>query len=61
MFNHDVLNFRVEKFDLGAFNPNFWGIDGGKIDPSLGVGLRRLDTKQPLAIVTGKHFDSLSF
>ena len=41
MFNHDVLNFRVEKFDLGAFNPNFGGIDGGKIDPSLGVGLRR--------------------
>ena len=20
MFNHDVLNFNVEKFDLGAFN-----------------------------------------
>ena len=44
MFNHDVLNFRVEKFTLGAFNPNFGGIDGGKIDPSLGVGLRRTDS-----------------
>ena len=42
MFNHDVLNFRVEKFNLGAFRPNdFGGIDEGKIDPSLGVGLRR--------------------
>ena len=42
MFNHDVLNFRVEKFNLGAFRPNdFGGIDERKIDPSLGVGLRR--------------------
>ena len=55
MFNHDVLNFRVEKFDLGAFNPNFGGIDGGKIDPSLGVGLRRVDTKQPIAIVSDSY------
>ena len=31
MFNHDVLNFRVEKFDLGAFNPNFGGIDEDQI------------------------------
>ena len=55
MFNHDVLNFNVEKFDLGAFNLNFGGIDGGKIDPSLGVGLRRTDTKQPIAIVSDSY------
>ena len=48
MFNHDVLNFNVEKFDLGAFNPNF----RGKIDPSLGVGLRRTDSGEPIAIVS---------
>jgi hypothetical protein len=55
MFNHDVLNFNVEKFDLGAFNPNFGGIDGGKIDPSLGVGLRRTDSGEPIAIVSDAY------
>ena len=52
MFNHDVLNFNVEKFSLGAFNPNFGGVDGGEIDPSLGVGLRRTDSGEPIAIVS---------
>ena len=33
MFNHDVLNFRVEKFDLGAFNPKT--SKDGWIDPPL--------------------------
>ena len=46
MFNHDVLNFNVEKFDLGGF------IDGRKIDPSLGVGLRRTDSGETIAIVS---------
>ena len=55
MFNHDVLNFSVEKFSLGAFNPNFGGIDGGKIYPSLGVGLRRTDSKEPIAIVSESY------
>jgi len=55
MFNHDVLNFRVEKFDLGTFNPEFYSIHGGRIDPSLGVGLRRVDTKQPIAIVSDSY------
>ena len=55
MFNHDALNFNVEKFSLGAFNPNFGGVDGGKIDPSLGVGLRRTDTKEPIAIVSDSY------
>jgi len=55
MFNHDVLNFNVEKFDLGAFNLNFGGVDGGKIDPSLGVGLRRTDSGEPIAIVSESY------
>jgi hypothetical protein len=52
MFNHDILNFNVEKFSLGAFNPNFGGVDGGEIHPSLGVGLRRTDSGEPIAIVS---------
>ena len=55
MFNHDVLNFNVEKFSLGAFNPNFGGVDGGRIDPSLGVGLRRTDSGEPIAIVSESY------
>ena len=54
MFNKDVLNFHVEKFDLGAFNLIHEGT-GGKIDPSLGVGLRRSDTKEPIAIVSDSY------
>ena len=49
MFNHDVLNFNVEKFDLGGF------IDGRKVDPSLGVGLRRVDSGEPIAIVSESY------
>jgi len=52
MFDHNKLNFSVEKFSLGAFNPNFGGVDGGVIDPKLGVGLRRTDTMEPVAIVS---------
>jgi len=55
MFNKDVLNFHVEPFHLGAFNPNFGGVDGGKIDPKLGMGLRRSDTKEPIAIVSDSY------
>ncbi len=51
MFNHDVLNFNVEKFSLGAFNLPHEGT-GGMIDPSLGVGLRRTDSGEPIAIVS---------
>ena len=54
MFNKDVLNFRVEKFDLGAFNLN----SGGwwqTIDSSLGVGLRRTDSGEPIAIVSDAY------
>ena len=49
MFNHDVLNFKVEKFNLGGF------IDGRKVDPSLGVGLRRVDSGEPIAIVSDSY------
>ena len=49
MFNHDVLNFNVEKFNLGGF------IDGRKVDPSLGVGLRRVDSGEPIAIVSESY------
>jgi len=54
MFNHDVLNFRVEKFSLGAFNLPHEGT-GGMIDPSLGVGLRRTDSGEPIAIVSDAY------
>lgn len=51
MFNHDVLNFNVEKFSLGAFTLPHEGT-GRMIDPSLGVGLRRTDSGEPIAIVS---------
>jgi len=54
MFNHDVLNFNVEKFSLGAFNLPHEGT-GGMIDPSLGVGLRRTDSGEPIAIVSDAY------
>ena len=55
MFDHNKLNFSVEKFSLGAFNPNFGGVDGGEINSKIGVGLRRTDTKEPIAIVSDSY------
>ena len=55
MFDHTKLNFSVEKFSLGAFNPNFGGVDGGEINSKIGVGLRRTDTKEPIAIVSDSY------
>ena len=55
MFDHTKLNFNVEKFSLGAFNPNFGGVDGGEINSKIGVGLRRTDTKEPIAIVSDSY------
>lgn len=43
MFNHDVLNFRVEKFNLQD------------VPTDIGVGLRRVDTGQTLAIVSDSY------
>ena len=43
MFNHDVLNFRVEKFNLQD------------VPTDIGVGVRRVDTGQTLAIVSDSY------
>ena len=61
MFDHDRINFKVEKFPL----VNEWqeGIGFGipdvkseKIPSSIGVGLRRVDTKEPIGIVSDEYF-----
>ena len=60
MFNHDRINFKVEKFPL----VNEWqeGVGFGipdikaeKIPSSIGVGLRRVDTKEPIGIVSDEY------
>jgi len=45
MFNHDVIDFNVEKFHLNTE-------EGYPISPEVGVGIRRSDNKAPLAIVS---------
>jgi len=45
MFNHDVIDFNVEKFHLSTE-------EGYPISPEVGVGIRRSDNKAPLAIVS---------
>ena len=45
MFNHDVIDFEVEKFHLNTE-------EGYPISPEVGVGIRRTDNKVPLAIVS---------
>ena len=45
MFNHDVIDFNVEKFDLNTE-------EGYHIPSDIGVGIRRTDNKAPLAIVS---------
>ena len=62
MFNHDRINFKVEKFPL----VNEWqegtvlGMDpdvrAEKIPSRIGVGLRRVDTKEPIGIVSDDYF-----
>jgi hypothetical protein len=44
MFNHDVIDFNVEKFDLNT-------VEGYHVPSDIGVGLRRTDNKSPLSIV----------
>ena len=56
MFDHDKLNFQVEKFPLytpysGLHNPSTLT----KIPTEIGVGLRRVDTMEPLAIVSDSY------
>jgi hypothetical protein len=45
MFDHDVIDFEVEKFHLNTE-------EGYPISPEVGVGIRRTDNKVPLAIVS---------
>jgi len=45
MFNHDAIDFTVEKFHLDSY-------DGYHIPHEIGMGLRRTDNKQALAIVS---------
>ena len=45
MFNHDVIDFEVEKFHLNTE-------EGYPISPEVGVGIRRTDNKVPLSIVS---------
>ena len=61
MFDHDRINFKVEKFPL----INQWseGVGFGipdvkaeEIPSNIGVGLRRVDTKEPIGIVSDEYF-----
>ena len=45
MFDHDKIDFEVEKFHLDS-------AEGYAVPPEIGVGLRRTDNKGPLAIVS---------
>ena len=56
-FDHDKINFKVEKFPL----VNQWTEDLGyhmeeAVPSSVGVGIRRKDTKEPLGIVSDDYF-----
>ena len=58
MFDHDKLNFQVEKFPLSntAVYISESTHEGYETIPSkIGVGLRRVDNKKPLAIVTDSY------
>jgi hypothetical protein len=61
MFDHSKIDFKVEKFPLfQEFNQEH--DDGSKeeviaeIQPEIGVGLRREDTKEPIGIVSDEYF-----
>ena len=46
MFDHDKINFKVEKFSLySSVSP--LGISHHKVPSDIGVGLRRVDTQEP--------------
>jgi hypothetical protein len=63
LFDHDALNFRVEKFPLHAFDDSAYASSGlwsrglSAISPDVGVGLRRQDNKQVLSIVSAERPD----
>ena len=58
MFNHEVLDFEVEKFPLlqsWSEDTDYYDNSVEKVPSSIGVGLRRKDTKQPLGIVSENY------
>jgi len=58
MFNHEALDFEVEKFPLlqsWSEDTDYYDNSVEKVPSSIGVGLRRKDTKQPLGIVSENY------
>ena len=55
MFNHEALDFKVEKFNLFHFGEGGHTHSQYRVPSSIGVGLRRKDTKQPLGIVSENY------
>jgi hypothetical protein len=55
MFNHEALDFEVEKFNLFHFGEQVHTNSPYKVPSSIGVGIRRKDTKQPLGIVSENY------
>ncbi len=55
MFNHEQLDFKVEKFPLINEYQSGFMTEQKPISSSIGVGIRRVDNKQPLGIVSDKY------
>ena len=55
MFEHNLLDFEVEKFNLFHFGEEGHTHSQYKVPSSIGVGIRRKDTKQPLGIVSENY------
>ena len=55
MFNHEALDFEVEKFDLFHFGEKGHTHSQYRVHESIGVGIRRKDTKQALGIVSDQY------
>ncbi|MCK4974006.1 MAG: hypothetical protein KAR81_02025, partial [Sulfurimonas sp.] len=48
MFDHSKIDFQVEKFPL-------WSMDQVQVPANVGVGIRRTDTRLPLAVVSEEY------
>jgi hypothetical protein len=55
MFNHEQLDFKVEKFPLINEYQSGFITEQKPISSSIGVGIRRVDNKQPLGIVSDQY------
>jgi hypothetical protein len=56
MFDHDVLNFEVEKFPLEYVNETPEHVlYNEEMNPDIGMGLRRKDTKELMSVVTESY------